>query len=298
MPIYDAFTRLLDSFLKFDASSEQLRLEQAGLKIDEAFQTLSPSESISLNFGKIEHVYEQTFNVIGNAFIHVGSDFHKVETAEHLIGNAVGKLLGDQKIGDLLPAVQQDFKALDYKIDAVSRDISHVGVDFLKLDSSPNQQVFDHKVAALGANFLNLGGDAHAAYDAFHKLSTDFLELGSNGDRSSPAIRAEYLKFSGDLELVGSQFDTLANDFLKLNQAIQADGSVSIGDNAAGGGGGAGKVLAQLYQDFYALGGGLNTLGGSANALIGLLSQAHKIDSGPPTIVGDVINHGGGHGSD
>src|SRR5262249_24960331 len=156
------FTRLLDSFLKFDTSSEQSSLEQAGLKLDEAFETLSPSESLSLNFGKIEHEYKQTFNVVGDAFIHVGSDFHKVETAEHLIGNdVVVSLLGDHKIGGSLPAVQQDFRTLDYKIDAVSRDISHVGLDFLKLGSSPNQQVFDHKVAALGADFLSLGGDAH-----------------------------------------------------------------------------------------------------------------------------------------
>src|SRR6266851_7273460 len=155
-----AVERLLDSFLKFDTADEQLKLDNAFQKIDEAFLKLSSVNGDGFNFLKIEHELQGPFNVIGQGFLKVGIDFHKVDTAENLTGNFVVKLLGDHKIGDLLPAVQVDFKALDLKIDAVSTDLKIVGVDFLKLDSSPNQQVFDHKVQTASVDCRKAGGDA------------------------------------------------------------------------------------------------------------------------------------------
>src|SRR5260370_39237278 len=134
-----AVERLLDSFLKFDTAGQQLKLDNAFLKIDEAFLKLSNVNGDGFNFLKIEHdlKLQETFNVVGDAFIKLGDDFQKVETAEHITGNFVARLLRDHKIGDLLPAVDQDFKVLDHKIGSTSTDLKILGVDFLKLDSSP-----------------------------------------------------------------------------------------------------------------------------------------------------------------
>jgi hypothetical protein len=150
--------RLLDPFLKFDTAGEQLKLDNAFLKIDEAFEKLSNFNGDGFNFLKIEHdlKLQETF-VVGDAFIKLGDDFHKVETAEHITGNFVVKLLGDHKIGDLLPAVDQAFKFLDHKIETVATDLKILGVDFLKLDSSPNARVFDHKVQTVADDFHKLG---------------------------------------------------------------------------------------------------------------------------------------------
>jgi hypothetical protein len=285
-----AVERLLDSFLKLNNPREQGALNDAFVKIDDTLLNISSANTD--DFLKLEHdsAIKSEFAVIGDAFIKLGSDFHKISAAGELIDQFTLKPTVGATNGGGGSGAQADFHVLDHKVNTTSDDLKVVGLDFLKLHTATSPDSFKLNLTGLSDDFLKLNGDMAADRDAFLKLSADFLNLG--GDGSSPLDRA-YVKFGGDLRLVADQFDTLANDFLNLVPAVQADGSVSIGDNAAGGGGGAGKVgatLALLYQDFYALGPTLNTIGGAATQLIGLLSHEQKVDGGPPTIVG-------GHGS-
>jgi len=83
-----AVERLLDSFLKFDGLREQDTLNDAFLKIDDTFLKLSNVNAD--NFLKIEHDRSVTikgggFEVIGDAFIKLGGDFHKISIAGQLI---------------------------------------------------------------------------------------------------------------------------------------------------------------------------------------------------------------------
>jgi len=294
-----AVERLLDSFLKLN-SPRQDALNEAFVKIDDTLLKLS--NATADDFLKIEHhrAIKGEFNVIGDAFLKLGSDFHKISIAGELIDQFTIKLTGGATNGGGGSGDQADFLALDHKVNTTSEDLKIVGLDFLKIHTATTPDSFQLKLTGLAGDFLKLCDDMTADGDAFRSLGDDFLKLGGSTDVRSSPLDAAYKEFGGDLRLVGSQFDTLANDFNKLSQAVQADGSVDIGINAAGGGGGAGKVgatLTLLYQDFYALGDALNTIGGAASQLIGLLSHEHKIDSGPPTIIGDVTNHGG-HGSD
>jgi hypothetical protein len=287
-----AVERLLDSFLKFDGVREQDALNEAFLKIDDTFLKLSNANAD--DFLKIEHDRSITikgggFEIIGDAFIKVGIDFQKVDTADNLTGNFVVRLLGDHKIGDLLPAVDQDFKFLDHKIDAVSTDLKIVGLDFLKLDSSPNQQVFDHKVQTASSDFLKLGGDTEAASDAFIKLGEAFITVRKAG--GDPKLLDAFEQFGGELVTIGQTLDTLAGDFLKLGDALHGTGG-GEGDSANTIGG----TLTLIYQEFHLLDAEFAKLGGGATELIGLLHPSNGND-GPPTVVGNATQHGGsGHG--
>lgn len=288
-----AVERLLDSFLKFDTAREQLKLDNAFLKIDEAFQKLSNVNGDGFNFLKIEHELKlhETFNVIGEGFIKLGVDFHKVDTAENLTGNFVVKLLGDHKIGDLLPAIDQDFKFLDHKIDAVSTDLKIVGLDFLKLDSSPNQRVFDHKVQTASSDFLKLGGDTSAAGDAFIKLGEAFITLRKAG--GDPKLIDAYEQFGGELVTIGQTLDTLAADFLKLGDALHGGGG-GEGDSANTIGG----TLSLIYQQFHFLDQKFEALGdGSVRLISELVPAVQHEGGGPPTVFPGTDQHGGGGGS-
>jgi hypothetical protein len=291
-----AVERLLDSFLKFDGIREQALLDDAFVKIDDTLVNLANASADDFLKIKLESDLKGEFNVIGESFIKLGSDFHKIATAGQLIDQFVLKLTPTIGTVDGAPSPQADFVVLDHKIDATSTDLKILGVDFLKIHTATTPDSFTIKLANVSTDFLKIGGDMAADRTAFLKLSEDFLKLGgTNTDNTSPLDLA-YKEFGGDLRTVAGQFDLLANDFLKLSQAVQADGSVTV---EAGGGGGAGKVgatLALLYQDFFALEASMNTIGGAASQLIGLLSHEHKIDSGPPTVVGDAVTHGGGHG--
>jgi hypothetical protein len=287
-----AVERLLDSFLNFDTERQQVKLNNAFDKVDEAFLKLSSFNGDGFNFLKIEHdlKLQETFNVIGQGFVDVGIDFHKVDTALKLTDQFVIKLLGDHKIGDLLPAIDQDFKALDQKVDAVSTDMKYDGLDFLKLDSSPNQQVFDHKVQTASSDFLKLGGDTAAAYDAFLKLGGDFLRLANGGGDKDPSpLDLAYKEFGGELVTIGQTLGTLSTDFLKLGDALHASGDSA---NTISG------TLSLIYQEFHLLDAEFVKLGGGVNELIGLLRPSSlNGDDGPPTVVGNSTHQGGGgHG--
>jgi hypothetical protein len=289
-----AVERLLDSFLNFDTERQQGKLNNAFDKVDEAFLKLSSFNGDGFNFLKIEHdlKLQETFNVIGQGFVDVGIDFHKVDTALKLTDQFVIKLLGDHKIGDLLPAIDQDFKALDQKVDAVSTDMKYDGLDFLKLDSSPNQQVFDHKVQIAVGDITKLSGDTAAAFDAFVKLGEDFNTLGrkAGGDQK---LLDGYKTFGGELVTIGQTLDTLSEDLVKLGDALYGSGGgEGKSANTIGG------TLSLIYQDFHLLDAQFVKLGGGANELIGLLRPASlNGDNEPITVVSDATHQGGGgHG--
>jgi hypothetical protein len=290
-----AVERLLDSFLKFDTVGEQLKLDNAFQKIDEALLKLSDVNGDGFNFLKIEHdlKLQETFNVIGEGFLKVGIDFQKVDTALKLTDQFVIKLMGDIKIGDLLPAIDQDFSALDQKVDAVSTDIKYAGLDFLKLGSSPNQQVFDHKIQAASSDFLKLGTDTSAAAGAFLKLGEDFIAMRKAG--GDPKLLDAYEGFGDELVTIGQTLDTLAGDFLKLGDAL----------HGAGGGGGAGDAantiggtLTLIYQEFHLLDQKFEALGdGSVRLISELVPAVQQEGGGPPNVFPGTNQHGGGGGS-
>ena len=255
-----AVERLLDSFLKLNSRHEQGALNDAFVKIDDDLLKLSTASTDS--FLKIEHdrSVKIDFDVIGDGFLKVGQDFHKIDTALGLIDNFVVKVV------DGAPSLGSDFALLDHKISASAADLKILGSDFLKLDTSPNMDVFRLKIAGIGDDFLKLGADMAANADAFHKVGDDFLRL-AGGDKVSPLDLA-YKEFGGDLKIVGDQFAVLAGDFLKLDQAMHGSG---------GGGGGAGVVgaaLLTLYQDFHTLGAALGEMGDGSVRVMDEL--AHK----------------------
>jgi hypothetical protein len=281
-----AVERLLDSFLKLNDRHEQGALNDAFLKIDDDLLKLSTASTDS--FLKIEHEHSLKidFDVIGDGFLKLGQDFHKIDTALGLIDNFVVKAT------DGAPGLGSDFALLDHKISAAAADLKILGSDFLKLDTSPDMDAFRLKIAGIADDFLKLGADMAANADAFHKLGDDFLRL-AGGDKVSPLDLA-YKEFGGDLKIVGDQFGVLAGDFLKLDQAMHGSGGgagiVESGGGggagtveSAGGGGGAGVVgfaLLTLYQDFHTLGAALGEMGDGSVRVISELSQQSFLTPG------------------
>jgi hypothetical protein len=276
-----AVERLLDSFLKLIDRRQQGALDDAFLKIDADLLKLSTASADT--FLKIEHDHSVKidFDVVGDAFLKLGQDFHKVDTALGLIDDFVVKLAGVPTPGsvDGAPGLGSDFSLLDHKISASAADLKILGSDFLKLDASPNMDVFRLKIAGISDDFLKLGGDMAANGDAFHKLGDDFLKL-AGGNEVSPLDRA-YKEFGGDLKIVGDQFDVLAGDFLKLDQAMHGSGGgAGIVESGGGGAGVVGPALITLYQDFHTLGAALGEMGDGSVRVISELSHPSLLAPG------------------
>ena len=287
-----AVERLFDSFLKFAGIREQAALNDAFLKIDDDLLKLSNASADS--FLKIEHERSLKIDVsvIGDAFLKLGNDFHKIDLGLRLLDDFVVKVAGVPTPGsvDGAPSLQADFVALDHKISTSATDLKLLGADFLKLDTSPTVEVFQAKIAGLGNDFLKLGADMAADRDAFLKLGADFLKL-AGGDKVSP-LELDYKELGGELQTVGMQFDALATDFLKLDQALHGGGGGAGRVESATGGAGAGVVgaaLMTLYQDFHTLGADLAVLGDGSVTVVRDLS--HQSFLAP----GGHSDHGG-HG--
>lgn len=290
-----AVERLLDSFLNFDTSSEQRKLDQAFVKIDEAFATLSDFNGDGVNFLEVEHQQKGSFNVVGNAFIKLGADFQQVATAERLTDKFVVKLLDDHKPGELLPAVQTAFKELELKIRDTSTDLKLMGVDFIRLDSSPNAETFDHKTAVLAGDFVKVGADMLADRDAFIKLGNDFLELATKaGEDPKSSLDDAYKEFGGELLSIGQTFDTLSADFAKIGEALTGPGSGPNEEEST-----IGRTLSLVFEQLHFLDAQFAKMGDGSVRLINALSSAAPSEGGggepPPVILVDT-NHGGGHG--
>lgn len=299
-----AVERLLESFLKLTGIRDQGALNQASLKIDDAFLKLSNANEG--NFLKIEGspFIKFDFEKIGDSFIKLGDDFHKISVAGELIDQAVLKLTGGPTVTsvDGGGSVQDDFLKLDDTLKTTSTDLKILGTDFLKLDTAPNLEVFDHKASVVAGDFIKLGSDMAADRLAFLKLSADFLKLSqSGGDRPSPLDLA-YKELGGDLKAVADTFGLLAGDFVNVGDAVAhgtGGGAGRPGDaNAAGGGGGAGDqigaALTRLYQDFHALDIKLDALGDGSVRLIHDLLPA--VDQGASQLFADGSRQGNGHG--
>ena len=288
-----AVERLFDSFLRFAGIREQAALNDAFLKIDDDLLKLSTATTDSFLKIEQERSLKIDFDVIGDAFHKLGNDFLKIDLATRLVDDFVvkGSALTPGSV-DGAPGLQTDFVTLDHKMNTSGADLKILGTDFLKLDTSPNRDVFELKLAGIGSDFLKLHDDMAADRDAFLKLGADFLKLGGGTDRASPLDLA-YKELGGELQTVGRQFDALANDFLKLDAALHGGGGgAGRGtDSSAGGGGGAGDqvgvALIHLFQDFHVLGADLGALGDGAVKVIEDLNH-HSFLTG---------SHGGGGGS-
>jgi hypothetical protein len=291
----------LDSFLKLDGISDRGRLNEATLKIDEAFLKLSSASTD--DFLKLEQnpFIKLQFDAIGDSFVKLGDDFLKISAAGEAVDQFVLKIVGnpvgapsDANGGDS-SGPQADFVVLDHKLSATSSDLKILGADFLKLDTSPNADSFQQKVNIVSDDFLKLSADLAADRVAFLKLSADFLKLSQGGgDRPSPLDLA-YKEIGGELQDVGNTFDLLATDFANAGQAVAQGGGGGAGrtPNVAPNGGGAdsiGAALSLIYQDFHILDHKLEALGdGSVRVLSELLPAVqHGLGTN---------QHGGGGGS-
>jgi hypothetical protein len=298
-----AVERLLDSFLKLTGLRDQGALHEATLKIDEAFLKLSTANAD--NFLKIEGspFIKLDFERIGDSFIKLGSDFHKITVAGEAADQLLLKLSGGPtpNSDDPRAGVQADFVELDHKVSTTSTDLKILGTDFLKLDTAPDVASFQIKGELVADDFLKLSADTAADRVAFLKLSADFLKLSQGVDASSPLDRA-LKELGGELQAVGDTFGLLSTDFLKVGEAVahgSGGGAGRTSDlNAAGGGGGSGAgdsigaALTLLYQHFHALDLKLDALGDGSVRLIHDLLPA--VDQGTAQLFGDT--HGNGHG--
>jgi hypothetical protein len=293
-----AVERLLDSFLKLTGIQDRGALNEASLKIDDAFLKLSTSNED--NFLKIEGspFIKFDFEKIGDSFLKLGSDFHKISVASEVLDEVVLKLTGSPTTDsvDAGRGLQGDFLKLDQTLKITSTDLKLLGTDFLKLDTSPNLDVFQQKAGAVASDFLKLGTDMAADQAAFLKLSTDFLKLDQGGDRPSPLDLA-YKEFGGELQAVGDTFGLLATDFLKVSEAVAQGGGGGTGRTAdfKVGGDSIGAALTLLYQHFHALDLKLDALGDGSVRLIRDLLPSSNGDEGP-RLFSD--NGHQGHGDD
>ncbi len=298
-----AVERLLESFLKLTGIRDQGALNEAALKIDDAFLKLSNASAD--DFLKIESsaFLKFEFEKIGDSFLKLGDDFHKISLAGEVIDQTVLKLTGTPTTDsvDSRSGLQADFVALDHKLNTTSTDLKILGTDFLKLDTSPDLEVFQHKANVVADDFLKLSTDMAADRVAFLKLSADFLKLSQGGDRPSPLDLA-YKELGGDLRAVGDTFGLLAADFVNVGDAVAHGGGGGAGrpgdPNASGGGGGAGDqigaALTLLYQHFHALDLKLDALGdGSVRVIHDLLPA---VDQGASHLFADGSHQGNGHG--
>ncbi len=297
-----AVERLLDSFLKLDGISDRGRLNEATLKIDDAFLKLSSANTD--DFLKIEQspFIKLQFDTIGDSFVKLGDDFLKISVAGDAVDQFVLKIVGnsvatssDANGGADSSGPQSDFVVLDHKLSATSSDLKILGSDFLKLDTSPNADAFQQKVNIVSDDFLKLSSDLAAERVAFLKLSADFLKLSQGGgDRPSPLDLA-YKELGGELQDVGNTFDLLATDFANAGQAVAqgSGGGTGKTPNVAlngDGGDSIGAALSLIYQDFHVLDHKLEALGDGSVRVLNELLPAVQHDLG-------TNQHGGGGGS-
>jgi hypothetical protein len=300
-----AVERLLDSFLKFTGLRGQGALNEAAFKLDEAFLKLSTANAD--NFLKIEGspFVKIDFDRIGDSFVKLGADFHRLTVAGEAVDQVLLKLTGGTTVGsdDPRAGAQADFVALDHKVSTTSTDLKILGTDFLKLDTAPNVASFVIKGELVADDFLKLSTDTAADRVAFLKLSADILKLSQGVDATSPLDRA-LKQLGGELQAVGDTFGLLSTDFLKVGDAVAhgagggGGSGLSTNVNGAGGGGGAGDsigaALTLLYQHFHTLDVKLEALGDGSVRLINDLLPA--VDQGTSKLFSDNSQHGNGHG--
>ncbi len=299
-----AVERLLESFLKLTGIRDQGALNEATLKIDDAFLKLSNANAD--DFLKIESsgFLKFEFEKIGDSFIKLGDDFHKISVAGEVIDQTVLKLTGTPTVNsvDGGGSVQDDFLKLDDTLKTTSTDLKILGTDFLKLDTSPNLEVFDHKASVVVGDFIKLGTDMAADRLAFLKLSADFLKLSQGGGETPSPLDLAYKEMGGDLRAVGDTFGLLATDFVNVGDAVAHGTGGGAGRTfdvkVTGGGGGSGDTigaaLTLLYQHFHALDLKLDALGDGSVRLIHDLLPA--VDQGASQLLADGSHQGNGHG--
>ena len=195
-----AVERLLDSFLKLN-NPQQDALNDAFNKIDDTLLKISSANTD--DFLKIEHdrAIKGEFAVIGDAFLKLSNDFHKISIAGELIDQFTLKLAVGATNGGGGSGAQADFLKLDQKVNTTSEDLKIVGLDFLKIHTATTPDSFQLKLTGLSDDFLKLNADMLADGGAFRDLGADFLKLGGSTDSPS-RLDLAYKEFGGDLQLV------------------------------------------------------------------------------------------------
>jgi hypothetical protein len=295
----------VDSFLKLTGLRGQGALNEAALKLDEAFLKLTTANAD--DFLKIEGspFVKIDFDRIGDSFVRLGADFHRLTVAGEAVDQVLLKLTGGTTVNsdDPRAGAQADFVALDQKVTTTSTDLKILGTDFLKLDTAPNVASFVIKGELVADDFLKLSTDTAADRVAFLKLSADIFKLSQGVDATSPLDRA-LKQLGGELQAVGDTFGLLSTDFMKVGDAVAhgagggGGSGLSTNVHGAGGGGGAGDsigaALTLLYQHFHTLDAKLEALGDGSVRLIHDLLPA--VDQGTPQLFSGDNSHGNGHG--
>jgi hypothetical protein len=290
MPI--AIIRLFDAFL------QQIGIQERGLNdafsnIDGDLLKLTAANSDSFLNVEHKHAVQDDLRDIGGAFLHFGIDFHKIDVAGRLVDGFLMRAAGDGSV-DIPPTVQTDFVALDHKVDVTATDLKALGLDFLKLGTSPNPETFAAKLHGIGDDFKILGSDMAADGAAFLTLGADFVKLGSGDSANPPALDMAFKALGEDMLKIGHQFDTLAGDFNNLTVAWPGGGGSGAPPDtkATGGGGGAGgpvgTAFMTLVHDLNVLG---TDFGPLAHDAVTVVSDLHPAVSLPGA---DVTR--GGHG--
>ena len=281
-------TAVEHGFLKLDGfenPGEQHKLNQAFLKIDNAFIKLEGATDTEAFLelerrGAIKHEFE----TIGGAFIKLGDGLGDIANVALKIDDFVIKLTsagGNTVTADGVTTggvdPQTDFLKLDAALTTSAGDLKLFGEDFLKLDRSTSVSDFSIKLDAAGSVLGTLGSDMTANENAFDQLGQDFIKLGGgDAGAGAPIIDMFYKELGADLYKIGSDFGSLSSDFLKLESAITS-GGVTVGSavellsasSGGGAGGPIGSAFAALDQDFLKLDHALGAAGGPAAALIG-----------------------------
>ncbi|MDE2363015.1 MAG: hypothetical protein KGM42_10085 [Hyphomicrobiales bacterium] len=263
--------KYFDAFLKLDSidrPGEQRQLGEAFQKVDAAISALSGASDVYI---KLEHKYDRTFDVIGEAFLKIGGDFQELA----MVGQKVDALLTGGVVTTAAAVggggAAADFLKLDAALKIEGADLKIFGGDFLKWNDAGSPGAFLKIEAALGKEASTIGGDTQSLGGAFRTLASDILKL-ANPDSSSPVDLA-YKELGGDLIKLSSQFDLLAADFIKLAGAFGDGGGAGTPANAdvlSGGGGGAGfgAALGAISADFLKIDSTLSSLSGPVTQLL------------------------------
>ena len=204
--------------------------------------------------------------VVGDAFMNVGTSFLKLDVAQHKFDDAFIKLA--DPFLKITPSTNAEVPpislASDFKV--YEGDIKGAGLDFWKVSDIWKLDLKFDNTSSLGLAFQALSDD-------FLKLSTDELKIGTDTLKISKQIDSralgdafikwgeDTLKLSDEYKILSADFQKLAQDFtpvtitdaasvqgapLKLDQAIVANAGDFL------------KLAVDLFKvnvDFRALGG-------------------------------------------
>jgi hypothetical protein len=154
--------------------------------------------------------------VVGNAFMTVGTDFLKLNVAEHKFDDAFIKLA--DPFLKIAPSTDAEAPPIplagDFKV--YEGDLKATGLDFWKVSDVWKLDLKFDGTSSLGLAFQALSDD-------FLKLSTDELKIGSDvlkigKQTDSRALGDAFIKWGEDTLKLSDEYKILSADFQKLTQ--------------------------------------------------------------------------------